>query len=154
MKQKKNLFELKDVSSSQIDEVSSKIKDILLSPDSQKNILLIKGPMAAGKTTLVRHLVELLGGQGVQSPTFALHQRYSLPQFEVDHLDLYRMKSELELDGLGFWDFFAAEAGLVIIEWPEKMNTAHLPTEWRQLELLISTNQTTDSRNYLLLQYF
>ena len=150
------------------------IQEILILMSGQ-DVLLLKGEMAAGKTTFVRKLMEVLGGRGAQSPTFALHQRYDIERFgiTIDHLDLFRMNSDLELDGLGFWDFFEDSAEefcrdsnefsdflgfeskvrhLVIIEWFEKMNLKHLPKNWKKIQLSISdsSNEGSDQRDYFL----
>lgn len=146
------IFELKDIGISGIPQVVEALRAVFEASSNKKNILLMKGPMAAGKTTLVRFLVEALGGQGVQSPTFALHQRYQLPQFDIEHLDLYRMNSPLELDGLGFWDFFEVTAGIIIIEWPEKMDLSHLPGDWNLFELQIES-PSLDAKTYILSRY-
>lgn len=112
-----------------------------------KTILLLSGEMGAGKTTFTRSLLESFGIFGGQSPTFALHHRYVLPKFNIEHLDLFRMQSPLELDGVGFWDFLAEESALIIIEWPERMDTASLPLDWEILGLEIEIN-TDNSRDF------
>lgn len=101
---------------------------------SAKQIVLLTGPMGAGKTTAVSHLVRILGGEHAQSPTFSIHQVYKLPKLDVDHIDLYRLKSEADLESTGFWDIFSRRAGLVLIEWGDRLQRESLPHDWNITE--------------------
>lgn len=80
----------------------------------------LSGPLAAGKTTLVRGFLRELGWHGVvKSPTFALVETYDLGAFTVHHFDLYRIAAAAEIEFLGMRDFL--EGGAVcLIEWPER----------------------------------
>lgn len=95
-----------------------------------KSVVALTGDLGAGKTEMVRALCALEKAPGVSSPTFAIHQRYQGDQRAIDHLDLYRLKSEAELEGVGFWDFFSDESGWILIEWSEKMNLEQIPYDW------------------------
>jgi tRNA threonylcarbamoyladenosine biosynthesis protein TsaE len=95
-----------------------------------KSVVALVGPLGAGKTELVRTISQSRGFQGMASPTFAIHHRYQGFSVSIDHLDLYRLQSEDELDGVGFWDFFSETEGLIFIEWPERMNLSHIPWDW------------------------
>lgn len=99
----------------------------------KKTIVALQGPMAVGKTEFVKHLCGKFRSSTVASPTFAIHHRYSSMRGAIDHLDLYRLENEDELETTGFWDFLSASEGLIFIEWPEKMNLDHLPFSWRLL---------------------
>jgi tRNA threonylcarbamoyladenosine biosynthesis protein TsaE len=88
-------------------------------------VVLLDGPMGAGKTTMTRGLVEGLGGEGrqVSSPTYVLVNRYDTPGGWVFHLDAYRLKSGEDLTAIGFDDLLA-EARLVVVEWPSRVEEA------------------------------
>lgn len=79
------------------------------------DLLLLNGPLGAGKTTLTRGIGEGLGAQGtVQSPTFVLartHRTAVGPK--LVHVDAYRLNSAVELDDLDI-DFANS---IVVVEW-------------------------------------
>jgi tRNA threonylcarbamoyladenosine biosynthesis protein TsaE len=89
--------------------------------------IALHGDLGAGKTTLVRHLLQSLGVQGrIKSPTYAVVEPYELPQLNVWHFDFYRFADPREWEDAGFRDIFASP-GLKLAEWPEKA-AAVLPT--------------------------
>ncbi|MEO6361831.1 MAG: tRNA (adenosine(37)-N6)-threonylcarbamoyltransferase complex ATPase subunit type 1 TsaE [Caldimonas sp.] len=84
----------------------------------------LHGPLGAGKTTFVRHLLHALGIEGhVKSPTYALMEPYAAAAhrggFAIAHFDFYRFDDPQEWEDAGFRDVFASE-GLKLVEWPEK----------------------------------
>ncbi len=81
-----------------------------------KEVILLKGNLAAGKTTFTRFLVSAIDPEAedqVTSPTFSVMNEYETSKFPVYHIDLYRVKNFDFSDVLGH--------GLVIVEWAEKM---------------------------------
>jgi tRNA threonylcarbamoyladenosine biosynthesis protein TsaE len=81
--------------------------------------VLLEGEMGAGKTTFAR---ELLLGLGVTqppegSPTFAIAHEYHCERGGVVHIDLYRIRSESELDHAGIPEYFWSRPLIVICEW-------------------------------------
>ena len=106
----------------------------------------LHGPLGAGKTTFVRHLLRALGVQGrIKSPTYAVVEPYELPGLAIWHFDFYRFDDPREWEDAGFRDLFAAP-GLKIAEWPEKA-AAVLPVP--DLRLLIEVADD-DSRHVSL----
>ena len=83
-------------------------------------LITLRGPLAAGKTTLVRGLVHGFGIAGaVKSPTFTLVESYHLDALNIHHFDLYRLSDAEELEFIGIDDYFD-ERALLVVEWPER----------------------------------
>ncbi len=81
--------------------------------------LELHGPLGAGKTTFVRHLLRALGVTGrIKSPTYAVLEPYALPGLVVSHFDFYRFENAREWSDAGFREIFAGP-GLKLAEWPE-----------------------------------
>jgi tRNA threonylcarbamoyladenosine biosynthesis protein TsaE len=84
----------------------------------------LHGPLGAGKTTFVRHLLHALGVEGrVKSPTYTVLEPYEVLRngspVAASHFDFYRFDDPQEWEDAGFRDVFAAP-GLKLAEWPEK----------------------------------
>jgi tRNA threonylcarbamoyladenosine biosynthesis protein TsaE len=89
-------------------------------PALRDAIVELRGPLGAGKTSFVRHLLHALGVQGrVKSPTYAVLEPYELPGGDVWHFDFFRFDDPQEWEDAGFRDVYAGR-GLKIAEWPEK----------------------------------
>ena len=103
------------------DELSKLIKQHILPVLPQISLLLLEGPLGAGKTTFTQHLLAQCGVQdAVVSPTFAYVKTYSLPTGRtVHHFDLYRLQSTADLHALGLEELLFDSQALVIVEWPE-----------------------------------
>ena len=85
--------------------------------------LCFYGPMGAGKTTLIKALVHVLGGADeASSPTFGLVNEYHSKTGDLlgYHFDFYRIKDEMEALDMGLEDYFYQNAWN-FIEWPEKV---------------------------------
>jgi tRNA threonylcarbamoyladenosine biosynthesis protein TsaE len=87
----------------------------------------LHGPLGAGKTTFVRHLLRALGVAGrIKSPSFAVLEPHRAGGLTISHFDFYRFDDPREWLDAGFRDIFAAP-GLKLVEWPEKA-AGQLPT--------------------------
>ena len=106
-KYKFTLDEIDDVAKSLIDEINA------------VNIILLKGELGSGKTTLIKSILKNLGvEENITSPTFSIVNQYSTSNHLINHFDLYRIKSLKELDVIGFEEYLDNE-GVSFIEWPE-----------------------------------
>jgi tRNA threonylcarbamoyladenosine biosynthesis protein TsaE len=109
-------------------------------------LVLLKGDLGAGKTTLTKGIISGLGAakeEEVTSPTFNLVHEFgnhnlagSSPQAgphpcKVYHVDLYRIESFHDLESLGLEDALSEKA-IVIIEWPEHFT---FRTDWPTIEI-------------------
>jgi tRNA threonylcarbamoyladenosine biosynthesis protein TsaE len=94
------------------------------------DVLALYGDLGAGKTTFTRYLVECLGiSARVQSPTFVIARKYNGSGKyinTVNHIDLYRVSSEDEIDDLGLDEIIREPSSVTVIEWPE-MAEKYLP---------------------------
>ena len=97
------------------------------------DIVLLKGPLGAGKTSLVQGLAGALGIQEpITSPTFALAQHYPEGTPPLIHLDLYRLEHAIAADDLFLQEEEEATAmgALLVVEWPERLSLL-LQDAWR-----------------------
>jgi tRNA threonylcarbamoyladenosine biosynthesis protein TsaE len=86
-------------------------------------IVLLRGDLGAGKTTLVKGIAEAFDAaaqEDVTSPTFTLVHEYRGPERTLYHIDLYRIETERELYTLGLDDLINEEGNILLIEWGEK----------------------------------
>nr|WP_294851446.1 tRNA (adenosine(37)-N6)-threonylcarbamoyltransferase complex ATPase subunit type 1 TsaE [uncultured Sphingomonas sp.] len=105
------------------------------------DVVTLSGPLAAGKTTLVRGLIAAMGHHGeVPSPSFSIVQPYEHLDLPLWHVDLYRVDNPLELQELGLSDILSD--GVLIVEWPEKAGG----NRWPQALALSLDVEDDDSR--------
>ena len=99
------------------------------------NVVLISGVLGAGKTTLVRGLLQALGHtEPVRSPTFNLIQIFDTDP-PVMHADLFRVKSHV---GIGIEDYL--ETHLCLVEWPDRAEGLVDPACAWSIELAFAEN--------------
>jgi tRNA threonylcarbamoyladenosine biosynthesis protein TsaE len=109
-------------------------------------LILLKGDLGAGKTTLTKGIISGLGAareEDVTSPTFNLVHEFRIQNdgapgqhargCKVYHVDLYRIDSFHDLESLGIEDALSENA-IVIIEWPERFT---FRTDWPSLEIYL-----------------
>ncbi len=88
-------------------------------------VILLSGPLGAGKTRFVRGLLAGLGGDArrVKSPTFGVLHRYPAARTTLDHFDAYFVRDPDELSRNGLGEFLAA-GDVAVVEWAERIPTA------------------------------
>jgi tRNA threonylcarbamoyladenosine biosynthesis protein TsaE len=95
-----------------------KLANLLTPP----KIVLLRGDLGAGKTTLVKGIAAEFNAaseEDVTSPTFTLIHEYRGPEATLFHIDLYRVDTQRQLETLGLDDLIA-ENSILLIEWGEK----------------------------------
>ena len=100
------------------------------------DVVCLEGDLGAGKTTFTQGLAAALGVPGrVTSPTFCIvqeHRSPSLPNLPnlpnlLVHMDLYRLHGEDDVIAIG-WEDYLAEGAILVVEWPERAG-ALIPAE-------------------------
>ncbi|MBN9543566.1 MAG: tRNA (adenosine(37)-N6)-threonylcarbamoyltransferase complex ATPase subunit type 1 TsaE [Alphaproteobacteria bacterium] len=106
------------------------------------NVITLQGNLGAGKTTLSQGIIKFLNPQiqDVPSPTFNIVLTYDSDLGEIWHFDLYRLKSENELEEIAFFD--AIRSKVCIIEWPE-LAEKYLQTNSIRISINILPNSET-----------
>src|SRR3954452_4297955 len=85
-------------------------------------LVVLRGDLGAGKTTLVKGIAEgfiAASDDDVTSPTFTLIHEYRGPTASLYHIDLYRIDTPRELETLGLDDLMT-DKSVLLIEWGEK----------------------------------
>jgi tRNA threonylcarbamoyladenosine biosynthesis protein TsaE len=89
-------------------------------------VLLLRGPLGAGKTSLVQGVARGLGipdSAGVRSPSYALMRVHEEGRMPLVHVDLYRLEDPDELSELGLEEWFDGDA-LIAVEWVDRFDDA------------------------------
>ncbi len=111
-------------------------------------IVLLRGDLGAGKTTLVKGIAEgfhAAGEADVTSPTFTLVHEYRGPNATLYHIDLYRVDTPRQLETLGL-DDLVAENTVLLIEWGEKFERFR-----RERDIEIALERVGESARRILL---
>ena len=99
--------------------ISQKISNYL----SKGDVVFLYGEIGVGKTTFIKHLINSIQFKSNQkkteipSPTFNILYEYKINELIIQHYDLYRIKSELELKNIGIFE--NQKDLLTLVEWPE-----------------------------------
>ena len=102
----------------QLNQLSTVSDDV--KKNINKNIVLISGDMGAGKTTLIKEILKSMNViDNISSPTFSIINEYNTSKEDIIyHMDLYRIKSMDELEGIGLFEYLES-GNLCMIEWGE-----------------------------------
>lgn len=107
-------------SAQQTEEIGRRLARRLAAPA----VILLRGALGTGKTTLARGLARGFGLQDptlVHSPSFTIVNVYQGPH-RIYHVDLYRLSGERDLRSVGLEDFLGRE-GITIVEWGERLGS-------------------------------
>ena len=89
------------------------------------SVIFLYGEMGVGKTTFIRYLINgfqknnRLKITEITSPTFNLLNEYQIKQIQINHYDLFRIKSYQEIKDLNLFE--NASSSITLIEWPQKI---------------------------------
>ncbi len=115
----------------------------ILEARGDRNIIVFRGEMGGGKTTLITRIVAQAGSMDrVTSPTFAIINEYVGASKEpIYHFDFYRIDSLREAYDFGYEEYFYS-GNLCLVEWPEKVE-ALLPDNVMEvkIEVVASTGR-------------
>ena len=115
---------------------------------NSQSIVLLKGPIGAGKTSFVKGIAKGLSiCEEITSPTFALSHHYNSGKIPLIHLDLYRLQSSSSAKEVFFTEEEEAlqSKAILIIEWPELIEP--LIKDFWKIEISYAKNY---GRNYLI----
>lgn len=119
--------------------------ELLVAP----KLVVLRGELGMGKTTLVRGMARALGAptEDVSSPTFTLVHEYQGRKTRLFHLDLYRLETERELEGIGLWEMADASDALVLVEWGDRFQSV---MERADAEIFIEQGEEENERLLLI----
>jgi tRNA threonylcarbamoyladenosine biosynthesis protein TsaE len=121
--------------------VGEKIASLLKGGD----VIILKGNLGAGKTTLVQGIAKGLGvTDTITSPTFAIMNVYPIKNNTLIHIDTYRLEHEEDLVEIGIEEYLGERHTICIIEWPEKI--PGLLAEKEPLTITLSNGNTPTER--------
>ena len=126
----------------EIDSLSEleRVAEEILSALGERRVVLLRGGMGAGKTTLVSRIAAKLGAEDtVTSPTFALVNEYEGRDGTIYHFDFYRINRGEEVFDLGYEEYFYS-GELCFVEWPE-MVEGLLPDDAMQVRITVGDDQ-------------
>ena len=84
------------------------------------DVVCLEGDLGAGKTTFTQGLASALDVPGrVTSPTFCIVQEHQSDDVFLVHMDLYRLRGAEDVEAMG-WEDYLARGAILVIEWPER----------------------------------
>ena len=122
----------------EIDSLSEleRVAEEILSSIGERRVVLLRGGMGAGKTTLVSRIAcKLAAEDTATSPTFALVNQYEGREGTIYHFDFYRINRVEEVFDLGYEEYFYS-GELCFVEWPE-MVEGLLPEDAMEVRITV-----------------
>ena len=128
------------------EEELPQVAEAVLAAAGQRTVVVFRGEMGAGKTTLIREIAAQLGcTDTVTSPTFAIVNQYKgTDDRTVYHFDFYRIEDLREAYDFGYEEYFYS-GDLCLVEWPERIEPL-LPDEVVTVRITVDneTSRTFD----------
>lgn len=117
------------------------VADAVIEALDGRTVVVFRGEMGAGKTTLIREILARLGSEdNVTSPTFALVNQYTTADGRpVYHFDFYRIDRIEEAYDFGYEEYFYS-GELCLVEWPEKIEEL-LPDDVMTVRITVDTEE-------------
>ncbi len=140
-KLKKELETIKDL---------EKLANFIYRKTNPTTLILLSGVLGVGKTAFVKLFLKNYGinENRVKSPTFSLINEYYHPDFQIVHIDLYRLnKIDINLYQ-EIQDYLNGKNSIVIIEWPERLINSDLTLQSKQLITLKLEFSEQEKRSY------
>lgn len=129
---------------------TQKLAENLVPNLEDRKFVALFGNLGSGKTTFVQGLAKALGvEERVISPTFIIVREHRLRKGKFYHIDLYRVETKKDIQGLGLEEIFNSPENIVAVEWAEKIKDL-LPR--KRIELYFE-NLGEDKRKITLRNY-
>lgn len=128
-----------EIEVNQLSELNHAAK-LLLQSFQNDRVFLFYGNMAAGKTTFIKELCQVLQVEdNTSSPTFSIVNEYNSSNGTIYHFDFYRLKEEQEAFDFGYEEYFYS-GNYCFIEWPEKIPNL-LPEDAKRVKIEVLPNE-------------
>ncbi len=124
------------------EEELPQVAEAILAAMNNRTVVVFRGEMGAGKTTLIREIVAALGSTDtVTSPTFAIVNQYrGTNDRPIYHFDFYRIEDIREAYDFGYEEYFYS-GELCLVEWPEEIESL-LPEEIVTVHIALNDETT------------
>ncbi len=133
-----------------LNKIVDKIKPFFKS----HTLILLDGDLGVGKTTLTSQLLKSCGYDQTTSPTYALHHSYPVvldqENIKIEHLDLYRLHNEDDVESSGVWDLFQDTQSVILIEWADRVPIDQWPFDWKRYRIQITKSATTRTYKFFI----
>ncbi|MFT5666868.1 MAG: tRNA threonylcarbamoyladenosine biosynthesis protein TsaE [Vicingaceae bacterium] len=115
-----------------------RVSHCLIEAAEDFKVIVFRGDLGAGKTTLIKNMCKLLGVKdAIRSPTFSIVNEYKSADNEgIFHFDFYRLNREEEAYDIGAEEYFYS-GKLCLIEWPSKIESL-LPKKRIEVHILLA----------------
>lgn len=121
------------------EEELPQVAEAILAAMNNRTVVVFRGEMGAGKTTLIREIVAALGSTDtVTSPTFAIVNQYrGTNDRPIYHFDFYRIEDVREAYDFGYEEYFYS-GDICLVEWPEKIEPL-LPDDTVEVRITVDS---------------